>query len=53
MMSSELTSNFLQFSFGMDKANDHRTYEFDHFRLDPAKLMLYKAGSEISLRRRS
>ena len=48
-MSSNLSSNFLQFNFGMANGNGHRIYEFDEFRLDAAKLMLYRDGEEILL----
>ena len=48
-MSSNLSSNFLQFKFGMANGNGHRIYEFDAFRLDAAKLMLYRNGQEILL----
>jgi len=48
-MSLELSSNFLQFGLDMAKANGHSIYEFDHFRLDAVKLMLYRDESEIQL----
>ena len=48
-MSSELSSNFLQFGFDMANGNDHSIYVFDHFRLDASKLMLYSGESEIQL----
>ena len=48
-MSLELTSNFLQFGLDMAKAHGHSIYEFDHFRLDAAKLMLYRDKTEIQL----
>jgi Tol biopolymer transport system component/DNA-binding winged helix-turn-helix (wHTH) protein len=48
-MSLELSSNFLQFGIGMANGNGHSIYEFDHFRLDAAKLMLYRAESEVQL----
>src|SRR6185369_11747426 len=49
MMSSNLSSNFLQFKFGMANGNGHRIYVFDEFRLDYAKLMLYRDGHEVLL----
>jgi DNA-binding winged helix-turn-helix (wHTH) protein/Tol biopolymer transport system component len=49
IMSSELSSNFLQFEIGMVNGNGHSVYEFDHFRLDAAKLMLYRADEAIPL----
>jgi Tol biopolymer transport system component/DNA-binding winged helix-turn-helix (wHTH) protein len=33
----------------MANGNGHRTYEFDEFRLDAEKLMLYRSGHEILL----
>jgi Tol biopolymer transport system component/DNA-binding winged helix-turn-helix (wHTH) protein len=48
-MSSELSSNFLQFGLDMANGNGHSIYEFDHFRLDAAKLMLYSGEREIQL----
>ena len=48
-MSSNLSSNFLQFKFGMANGNGHRIYVFDEFRLDYAKLMLYREGHEVLL----
>jgi Tol biopolymer transport system component/DNA-binding winged helix-turn-helix (wHTH) protein len=48
-MSSDLSSNFLQFGLDMTNGNDHSVYVFDHFRLDADKLMLYDGESEIQL----
>ena len=48
-MSSNLSSNYLQFKFGMANGNGHKIYEFDEFRLDAAKMMLYRDGQEILL----
>ena len=48
-MSSNLSSSFPQFKFGMAKQRSHSIYEFDGFRLEPAKLMLYSGGEELSL----
>src|SRR6478672_7252738 len=48
-MSLELTSNYPQFGIGMDNGNGHSIYEFDQFRLDAGKLMLYRGGEEIQL----
>src|SRR4029079_9302903 len=48
-MSSNLSSNFLQFRIERATGNGHRTYEFDEFRLDAEKLMLYRSGHEILL----
>ncbi len=48
-MSLNLSSNFLQFKIEMANGSKHGVYEFDEFRLDAAKLMLYREGREISL----
>lgn len=48
-MSLNLSSNFLQFKIEMAKPSRQGVYEFDGFRLDAAKLMLYRDGQEISL----
>jgi Tol biopolymer transport system component/DNA-binding winged helix-turn-helix (wHTH) protein len=48
-MSSNLTSNFLQFNFGMEKSSEHCIYRFDSFRLDCGKLMLYRDGEPVTL----
>jgi len=48
-MSSELSSNFLQFGIGMTNPADRSIYEFDQFRLDTPKLMLYRDGREVTL----
>lgn len=48
-MSSNLSSNFPQFNFGMAKANGHGIYEFDEFRLDVGTLMLYRRGEAVPL----
>ena len=48
-MSRNLSLNFLEFRIGMTNGNGHKIYEFDEFRLDAAKLMLYRNGHEILL----
>jgi len=48
-MSSELSSNFLQFRIEMANGNGHSIYEFDGYRLDAVKMMLYRDGHEILL----
>ena len=48
-MSSKLSSNFLQNNFAMGGGFKHSVYEFDRFRLDSAKLMLYRDGEAVTL----
>ncbi|HUR99435.1 MAG TPA: winged helix-turn-helix domain-containing protein [Pyrinomonadaceae bacterium] len=48
-MSSNLSSNFLQFNFGMESASKHSIYRFDRFHLDCGKLMLYRDGEAVTL----
>jgi DNA-binding winged helix-turn-helix (wHTH) protein/Tol biopolymer transport system component len=48
-MSLELSSNFLQFGIDMANGNGHGIYEFDEFKLDAVKLMLYRGEREITL----
>jgi Tol biopolymer transport system component/DNA-binding winged helix-turn-helix (wHTH) protein len=48
-MSSNLSSNFLQFNFDMAKGNGHIVYEFDDFRLNLGAMMLCRGAEEISL----
>src|SRR6476620_3935641 len=48
-MSSNLSSNFLQFKFVMANINSHGIYEFDEFRLNVATMMLCRAEKEVSL----
>lgn len=48
-MSSNLSLSFSQFKFEMDNGRVHSIYEFDNFRLDCGKLMLYRGGDELSL----
>jgi Tol biopolymer transport system component/DNA-binding winged helix-turn-helix (wHTH) protein len=48
-MSSNLSSNFLQFNFGMENGFKHSIYGFDKFRLDCSKLMLYREGESVTL----
>jgi len=48
-MSLELTSNYPQFEIGMNNGNGHSIYEFDQFRLDAGKLMLYRGNEEVHL----
>ena len=48
-MSSNLSSNFLQFKIEMAKASAHSIYVFDEFRLDAGNLMLYRADEPVLL----
>jgi Tol biopolymer transport system component/DNA-binding winged helix-turn-helix (wHTH) protein len=48
-MSSNLSSNFLQFNFAMESGSKHSIYGFDKFRLDCDKLMLYSDGEPVTL----
>src|SRR5688500_634027 len=48
-MSSNLSSNFLQFNFAMQNGSKHSVYGFDRFRLDCDKLMLYRDGEPVTL----
>lgn len=48
-MSLDLTLNYSQFNFEMDKLPNNNTYEFEDFRLDASHLLLFKQGEEISL----
>ena len=48
-MSSELSSNFLQFSIGMGNSREHKIYRFDGFKLDADKMMLYSGEREVTL----
>jgi Tol biopolymer transport system component/DNA-binding winged helix-turn-helix (wHTH) protein len=48
-MSSNLTSNYLQFKFAMRNGSKQRIYVFDEFRLDADKLMLYRRGEPVTL----
>ncbi len=48
-MSSNLSSNYLQFNFGMENGSKHSIYGFDKFRLDCGKLMLYSDGEPVTL----
>ncbi|MFL6467437.1 MAG: winged helix-turn-helix domain-containing protein, partial [Pyrinomonadaceae bacterium] len=49
MMSSDLTSDLLQFNFTMPKGSKNGMYSFDRFKLDSEKLMLYRDETEITL----
>ena len=48
-MSSDLKSNLPQINFKGAKSFEGGVYEFEDFRLDPAHLLLYRGGEEISL----
>lgn len=48
-MSLDLSLNFPDINFGMEKGGKNGVYEFDRFRLDPEKLMLYRDGVEVSM----
>src|SRR5436305_1178859 len=48
-MSSEITSNFLQFGLVAEHGREQRTFIFDEFRLDADELMLYRGETEIPL----
>jgi Tol biopolymer transport system component/DNA-binding winged helix-turn-helix (wHTH) protein len=48
-MSLDLSLNYSDFKIGMDKAGNNAVYEFDRFRLDAGKLMLYCDEVEVSM----
>ena len=48
-MSSEITSNFLQFGFVAGQGRGQTVFSFDEFRLDAEALMLYRGDREIPL----
>ena len=48
-MSSNLSSNYLQFRFAMGKGGNHSVYAFEQFRLDAGTLMLYRDGVAVTL----
>jgi predicted ATPase/DNA-binding winged helix-turn-helix (wHTH) protein/Tol biopolymer transport system component len=48
-MSSDLTSDLLQFNFKMPKGSKNGMYSFDRFKLDSEKLMLYRDNVEVTL----
>ena len=48
-MSLDLSLNYPNFKLGMDKTGDNAVYEFDRFRLDAAKLMLYRGDVEVTM----
>jgi predicted ATPase/Tol biopolymer transport system component/DNA-binding winged helix-turn-helix (wHTH) protein len=48
-MSSDLTSDLLQFNFTMPKGSKNGMFSFDRFRLDAEKLMLYRDGVAVTL----
>ena len=48
-MSLDLSLNYPDFRIGMHKTGNNAVYEFDRFRLDVEKLMLYRDGVEVSM----
>ena len=48
-MSSDLTSKEHQFNFKMREVSEHRTYEFEDFRLEADHLLLFRAGEQLKL----
>src|SRR5688500_15762359 len=48
-MSSDLSSSFLHFKIPMSESSKNGIYQFDQFKLDIEKLMLYRGEDEISL----
>ena len=48
-MSLDLSLNYPDFNFAMGNGGRNGIYEFDRFRLDAEKLMLYCDGVEVSL----
>ena len=48
-MSSDLTSDLLQFNFAMPEGSKNGMYTFDRFKLDSEKLMLYRDEIEVTL----
>lgn len=48
-MSLDLSLNYPDFKFVMENDGRNGIYEFDRFRLDTEKLMLYRDGIEVSL----
>src|SRR5436190_7895704 len=48
-MSLDLSLNFPDFKIGMENGSKGGIYEFDRFRLDAEKLMLYRDESEVTM----
>jgi Tol biopolymer transport system component/DNA-binding winged helix-turn-helix (wHTH) protein len=48
-MSLDLSLNYPDFKIGMDNTGNNAIYEFDRFRLDAGKLMLYCDDAEVSM----
>ena len=48
-MSSNLSSNFLQFKVEMSKGPNHSIYRYDEIGLDAEKMMFYRDGQEVLL----
>src|SRR5688572_29065309 len=48
-MSLDLSSSFPHFKIPMAEGGNNGVYEFDEFRIDSGKLMLYRLGDELSL----
>lgn len=48
-MSRNLTSSFPQFNLEMPNSSEHIIYVFDSFKLDRARLMLYRGETEVTL----
>src|SRR5512139_588580 len=48
-MSLDSTLNFPDFNFAMQSNGKYGVYEFDEFRLDADKLMLYRGEVEITM----
>src|SRR5688572_28091031 len=48
-MSLDLSLNFPDFNIGMENRSKNHIYEFDGFRLDADRLMLYRDEIEISM----
>ena len=48
-MSLELSSKDSQFNFKMREISEHRTFEFEDFRLDADHLLLFRCGKQLNL----
>ena len=48
-MSSNLSSNFLQFKVEISKGPNHSIYRYDEIGLDAEKMMFYREGQEVLL----
>src|SRR5687768_12795743 len=48
-MSLDLSLNFPDFNIGMESGSKNHIYEFDGFRLDADRLMLYRDEVEVSM----